>query len=175
MRKMTMLLSAALLLMQSGNVHAQYRVGPIYPEQARLNQTSMSSYNPFQLNWATGRFDYAPLGYADSGGPNYDPYLYNSYSGRWDYVPLSRQMSLGDPRAMVGGNFNQITPVMTQPYGQIDTELLPPRIAPTTNDNLVPRIDNYFLRQVPSTAPTTAPSMATSPGPSTRPSMADRR
>lgn len=176
MRKIKALLSTALLFMGTETVNAQYRVGPIYPEQPQLNQTSMSVYNPFQLNWSRGRFEYAPLGYVPAGGASYDPYRFNSYSGRWDYVPMSTQLSLSPPSPFVGGAVvgGNATPMITQPYGQIDARLQPLGVD-STNDIRVP-MQNYWIGPLstpsapPTTGPTTAPSMSTSVGPSTRPS-----
>jgi hypothetical protein len=44
-----------------------------------------SGYDPFQLDWSSGRFRYVPVPYdpADAGSP----FKYNWFTGRWDYVP----------------------------------------------------------------------------------------
>src|SRR5689334_16343625 len=44
-----------------------------------------SGYDPFQLNWSTGRFQYVPIPYDTFSGP----YAFNWHSGRWDYVPYA--------------------------------------------------------------------------------------
>jgi hypothetical protein len=37
------------------------RYGPIYPVNPTYNFHSASNYNPFQFNWASGQWDYAPI------------------------------------------------------------------------------------------------------------------
>jgi hypothetical protein len=49
-------------------------------------------YDPYQLNWQTGRFVYAPVPYDASQGP----YRFNWYSGRWDYLPVPAPQSVGE-------------------------------------------------------------------------------
>jgi hypothetical protein len=58
------------------------RVGPIYPVNPSYNFNSRSNYDPFQFNWASGRWDYMPFpGGSSSGsstGPhNQSPYIYS--------------------------------------------------------------------------------------------------
>jgi len=65
------------------------RVEPIYPRKPYSFRTTGSNYDPYQFNWATGRWDYVPIPYASqTPGPNYSPYVFNTYTGHWDYVPL---------------------------------------------------------------------------------------
>lgn len=58
-----------------------------HPEYSYSNYkySNLSGYDPFQLNWSTGRFDYVPMPY--EAGPRGQPYQFNWFGGRWDYVP----------------------------------------------------------------------------------------
>src|SRR4051812_23830151 len=100
--KTTIVFAVALFLPTlSRSANAQWQVGPIYPQKPGLSQVSQSGYDPFQLNWSTGRFDYVPTPYAaEPAGANYNPYRLNIYSGRWDYVPVPAPSDAGmDTRA----------------------------------------------------------------------------
>jgi hypothetical protein len=65
------------------------RVGPIYPVNPSFNFHSASNYDPYQFNWASGRWDYIPV----SDQPSFHPPLeqpapyrpYADQSGQWIY------------------------------------------------------------------------------------------
>src|ERR1051326_4219698 len=83
--------AAVFLGLLTTSLRAQYQIGPVYPGRGQPNSvytTTPSGYDPFQLDWSTGRFRYVPIPYEpEQPGPNYDPYRFNWYTGRWDYVP----------------------------------------------------------------------------------------
>jgi hypothetical protein len=88
---MRVLIASLVVLALAAELSAQHRIGPIYPEK-QLPQTAppvaTSGYDPFQLDWSTGRFVYVPIPYEhEPAGPNYNPFRFNWHSGRWDYVP----------------------------------------------------------------------------------------
>src|SRR2546429_5221856 len=115
---------AALLFTRAATVQAQYQVGPIYPEHQATYWSAGTSYDPFRLNWATGRFDYAPIPYtSESRGSNYDPYRFNEYTGRWDYVPLATGQSFTQ-QSVVGGG--EVTPTITLSPPAAQTEVSQP-------------------------------------------------
>lgn len=62
---------------------------PLFAQQHNVPGSAPSGYDPFQLNWATGRFDYAPIPYDTSTGP----YEFNWYTGHWDYRPVAPPQS----------------------------------------------------------------------------------
>jgi hypothetical protein len=93
---------------------AQYRVGPVYPEkgnQVASPGQAQSGYDPFQLNWRTGRYEYVPIPYENEPGgaeSGYNPFKFNWHSGQWDYVPVAPvQPAYGriEREPVTGGNF----------------------------------------------------------------------
>src|SRR5437868_6947139 len=93
MRWQTLASALALLLGVNAVTFAQYRVGPVYPEkpnQVAAPNQAQSGYDPFQLNWRTGRFEYVPIPYDNEPeGSGYSPFRFNWHSGNWDYVPVA--------------------------------------------------------------------------------------
>lgn len=73
-----------------GQWQVDNQVGPVYPTKSYSFRTTSPNYDPFQFNWATGRWDYVPIPY-DERGPasNGGPYYFNAYSGRWEYSPMA--------------------------------------------------------------------------------------
>ena len=65
---------------------AQHQVGPVYPEKPQPYTAAPPGYDPFQLDWSTGRFRYVPIPYDQRSSTG--PYRFNWYSGRWDYSPF---------------------------------------------------------------------------------------
>ena len=116
MRNLATLLSLALVVILAPTARGQYRIGPIYPERPST-YWSTGNYDPFQLNWGTGRFDYAPIPYApQSGGSNYSPFQFNDFTGRWDYVPLPSTPSYTQQSVVVDSTVNPtITPTTQAP------------------------------------------------------------
>src|SRR5882757_7295670 len=87
--------ASAIMLLISwlvGAGWAQNRVGPIYPEKAPPYTVAPSGYDPFQLDWATGRFNYVPIPYNPLDANR--PYLFNWHTGRWDYTPYPSPTSV---------------------------------------------------------------------------------
>jgi len=84
-------LSVAVLTVISGITFAQFqqnprmdmRDEPIYPRKPYEFRSTPPGYDPFQFNWNTGRWDYAPIPYEQNGSP----YQFNWHSGQWDYRP----------------------------------------------------------------------------------------
>ena len=147
---------------------AQYRVGPVYPENPQGSPPA--SYNPFQLNWTSGRFDYVPVPYdlEDSS----DPYRFNAFSGRWDYVPsLGPAIAPSEaPPQPVQGTVS-LSPILPTALTRTSEPAPPVMLAPI----IAPQIENfYYRRPSPTTAPTTAPTMTARPSlaPTTRPAAA---
>jgi hypothetical protein len=84
----------------------QTQVGPNYPPSPQpYSFRSAHSGDPFQFNWATGRWDYVPIAdksnnYAGSGYSG--PYQFNWTTGQWNYtgtnpVPGSTPSSIIPP------------------------------------------------------------------------------
>ncbi len=82
MRKWILLSAVTMLGLLAAPVLAQSH--PQY-QYDNYKNTNLSGYDPFQLNWSTGRFDYVPEPYRSAAGAG--PYQFNWFSGRWDYVP----------------------------------------------------------------------------------------
>jgi hypothetical protein len=92
MKRLIFLLSAALLggltVLALGQWQTQPqidgRVGPLYPVNPSYNFRSDQNYDPYQFNWASGRWDYVPL--AGGGGSSAQPRGYNPppYRPYWD-------------------------------------------------------------------------------------------
>jgi len=65
------------------------RVGPIYPVNPSFNFHSTSNYDPYQFNWASGRWDYVPVPDQPSfRSPPEQPAPYRPYAdqqGQWIY------------------------------------------------------------------------------------------
>jgi hypothetical protein len=69
MKRSISLLALALFAGFTVFAHAQWqaqpqidsRYGPIYPVNPTYNFHSASNYDPFQFNWASGRWDYVPI------------------------------------------------------------------------------------------------------------------
>jgi len=117
MRCPSFLLIVALCVgILSWTAFGQYRVGPIYPEkpsQVASPGQAQSGYDPFQLNWQTGRYEYVPIPYENEPGgaeSGYSPFRFNWHSGQWDYVPVAPvQPAYGridrEPVTVTAGNF----------------------------------------------------------------------
>jgi hypothetical protein len=65
------LTSAAIAQQHTASVQPQYRQPGYNAGPPR------SAYDPFQLDWTTGRFRYVPTPYEGSPGAGYDPYQFN--------------------------------------------------------------------------------------------------
>jgi hypothetical protein len=122
------------------------RVGPIYPKNPSYNFQSRSNYDPFQFNWASGTWNYAPIPYnsAASSGQN------------WQYTPPPNQpySSAGAPSGygqapyVYGGP----PPTPAQSNAPSPTAVSPNIPPPPTPD------DSAIWSTIPSTQPsTTAP------------------
>jgi len=136
---------------------AQYRVGPVYPEKptpyATPNQ-AQSGYDPFQLNWRTGRYDYVPTPYDNEPqGNTYSPFRFNWHSGQWDYVPVA-------PVEPMSGQI-QRQPVTSGNF--VDTRLYPSQ--PTTGGEA--QTARGYVPPEPAAAP--APPAKPSTQPTTTP------
>jgi hypothetical protein len=104
----------------ASSAFAQERVGPVYPRDTARYPTPApmqpkSGYDPFILDWGTGRWVYAPIPYTVRSGP----FAFNWHSGRWDYLRqpmapgedvygrVAQQHSLSGGNAAIGvGNQN---------------------------------------------------------------------
>jgi hypothetical protein len=108
------------------------RVGPIYPVNPSYNFQSRSNYDPYQFNWA---------------------------SGRWDYMPIPNKPSSDLPQepapAPVRPNWNVASPGIYGP-GQSASPppVSPPPIPPAAPSNAPPPTpDDSSLWLVPATRP----------------------
>ena len=155
MRRIPLLLTAAFLLGSAVPVLAQWPLNPTVSQQPQSNRYAVPGYDPFRLNWATGRFDYVPIPYArESVGTRYDPYRYNWYTGRWDYEPAQPPRRIA--QLPFGGG--AVVPIAPSPYEPIHPPQQLSWIQPAF-DVPIPQDGNYLLRRalMPTTAPTTAP------------------
>jgi hypothetical protein len=68
---LTMLAGLAVLAHAQWQAQPQIdsRFGPIYPVNPAYNFHSASNYDPFQFNWASGRWDYVPIPNQTSQNP----------------------------------------------------------------------------------------------------------
>jgi hypothetical protein len=151
-------LIAFVTLIPPSWILAQYRVGPVYPEKpypgATPNQ-AQSGYDPFQLNWRTGRYDYVPIPYDNEPGGNYSPFRFNWHSGQWDYVPVA-------PVEPMSGQL-QREPVTSGNF--VDTRLYPGQH--TTGGEAQPA--RAYIPPAPEPAAAPAPPEKPSTQPSTQP------
>src|SRR5690349_7223780 len=91
MKRFIFLLSATLICSLTVFAVAQWqvqpqidpRVGPIYPVNPSFNFYSRQNNDPFQFNWASGRWDYVPF---PDGGSSGRPYQYSPppYRPNWN-------------------------------------------------------------------------------------------
>ncbi len=138
------------------------RVEPIYPRNEPYQfQSRYSNYDPYQFNWYSGRWDYAPVPYDNDGSA----YRFNWGNGKWDYAPLP-----SPPRNTVP------TPAPVGPSNAIPHDVRPPADAGLTppgdynrNSPLLPARpttrpdDTELWMHRPATQPTTAPSAGAPP------------
>ncbi|MEA2709738.1 MAG: hypothetical protein QOF78_2339 [Phycisphaerales bacterium] len=175
MRKSEIALAALLILGWCGTVHAQWRVGPVYPENPQQGGSASTTYNPFRLNWTTGRFDYVPVPYRLDSAAASDPYHFNEYSGRWDYVPsLGPAVVPSESQPQPIADTVNLSPILALPLTKPSEPAPPLTIAPMT----IQHTETYYRypRPEPTAPPTTAPAPALverpSLAPTTRPAAA---
>ena len=146
MNRLTLLLPTSIIATLAVCALAQWQVqpqidpqvGPVYPENPSYNFHSQSNYNPYQFNWASGRWDYVPIPY-DAGG---------SSGQNWQASP---------PPYRPYGNVN------TPPYIYGAPPTLPPQSSAPSPTAVPPNIpttptpdDSGLWNRVPSTQPTSS-------------------
>ncbi len=137
---------------------AQQHTTTVQPQYA---QPAASGYDPFQMDWQTGRFRYVPLPYdAQPAGSGYNPFQINWFSGRFDYVPVPppQPVPVQRPEAGGGNASNYIDTRVGAQAGVSPQAAYPLSPAPM----LAPEAPSYTIYPPPKpvTAPTTKPSTA---------------
>ena len=153
-----LLITQCRICLIATTVLAQQHMTTVQPQYA---QPATSGYDPFQLDWSTGRFNYVPQPYdIQPAGAGYNPYQINWYSGQFDYVPVPppQQLPMKDPQAAGGNASNYIdtrVSPLAAPIGQVNS-------TPAPAATLAPISASYSIYPPakPTTAPTTHPATA---------------
>jgi len=134
----------------------QQQVGPVYAEkQPPIVTVAPSGYDPFQLDWSTGRFIYTPVPYSPLDMNS--PYRLNWHTGQWDHIPWA------PPTSNLPAATN--TPERTPPplpsnvnVFQFNSALPPTAQATQAGYVLNPNVGESQFIFRPTTRPTTRPT-----------------
>ncbi|HTL29530.1 MAG TPA: hypothetical protein VL282_09915 [Tepidisphaeraceae bacterium] len=87
------LIAFACCALMGAQARGQYLAGPVYPANNKYQSNYVpSGYDPFVLDWSTGRWNYAPIPYSVFNGP----FAFNWHTGQWDYLrqPMTPSVEL---------------------------------------------------------------------------------